>query len=169
MANFYPQITDEQADLIEQSRIFFVSSAAPTLQMPAEGPGPINLSPKGGVPLHILNRNKVAYLDYLGSGDETLHHSEAGSPVTIMVCSFDHENAAIVRLYGKARVSPLPDSPLAGMLVESQGRDMKAIMRQVIEVDVERTQTSCGYGVPVMDFVRNRQPADRGRRFKATR
>jgi hypothetical protein len=36
----------------------------------------------------------------------------------------------------------------------------------VVEIDVERTMTSCGYGVPVMELVRERQRADRGRRFK---
>ena len=38
--------------------------------------------------------------------------------------------------------------------------------RQVIEIDVERTMTSCGYGVPVMEVVRERQRADRGRAYK---
>ncbi len=166
MGNYFPQITDEQADLIQQSHIFFVATAEPSLQMPPEGAGPLNLSPKGGVPLHIVDRNRVAYLDFLGSGDETLRHTAAGSPVTIMVCSFGDANAAIVRLYGRARVISVQDSPLAERLIESQARDMKAVMRQVVEVDVERTQTSCGYGVPVMNFVRNRQAADRGRRFK---
>jgi hypothetical protein len=38
--------------------------------------------------------------------------------------------------------------------------------RHVIDIAVESTATSCGYGVPVMTFVRERQVEDRGRRYK---
>jgi hypothetical protein len=33
-------------------------------------------------------------------------------------------------------------------------------------VEVEKTMTSCGYGVPVMQLVRERRVVDRGRRYK---
>ncbi len=82
-----------------------------------------------------------------------------------MICAFEAENAAVVRLYGHARVTPLADSPLAGLLLEQAASELKA-PRQVIEIDVERTLTSCGYGVPVMALVRERQRTDRGRRYK---
>ena len=39
-------------------------------------------------------------------------HSLAGGPITVMVCSFEAENTAIVRLYGKGRVTALKDSSL---------------------------------------------------------
>ena len=105
MATYYPSITDEQADLIQQAPLFFVATAAPTPEATSDNVGPINLSPKGGVPLHILDPHRVAYLDYAGSGDETARHTLAGSPITIMVCSFDAENAAIIRLYGRATIT----------------------------------------------------------------
>jgi hypothetical protein len=31
---------------------------------------------------------------------------------------------------------------------------------------VERTQTSCGYSVPVMEFTRERRKEDRGRKYR---
>ena len=34
----------------------------------------------------------------------------------VMVCSFEEENAAIVRLYGTASATPLEQSPLASLL-----------------------------------------------------
>jgi hypothetical protein len=37
--------------------------------------------------------------------------------------------------------------------------------RQVIELEIEQTTTSCGFGVPVMNFVRQRRTSDRGRRY----
>jgi hypothetical protein len=39
-------------------------------------------------------------------------------------------------------------------------------VRQVVDVAVSGTQTSCGYGVPVFDYVGQRVRAQRGRRFK---
>ena len=99
MASYYSSITDEQAELIKNTPLFFVGTSAPTESDTSEGVGPINISPKGGVPLHIINPNRVAYLDYAGSGNETARHSLSGSPITVMICSFEGENAAIVRLY----------------------------------------------------------------------
>ena len=113
VATYFRAITDEQAALIRNAHLFFVASADPSLGEGPEGVGPVNLSPKGGVPLHVLSPNKVAYLDYKGSGNETARHAKAGGPMTVMVCSFEGENAAVVRLFGKATVSSLDDSPLA--------------------------------------------------------
>lgn len=164
MASF---ITDEQATLIRSAPLFFVATADPNLARGPDGVGPVNISPKGGVPLHILSPNRVAYLDYPGSGNETARHGQAGGPVTVMICSFEAENAAIVRLYGKARIAPLAESPLADLLQKQAAAELKSSARQVVEIEVESTATSCGYGVPVMPFVRNRRVADRGRRYKA--
>ena len=118
MGNTHPHITDEQAALIDGSPLFFVATADPGMASGPDDIGPVNLSPKGGVPLHVLGPNRVAYLDHTGSGNETARHSIAGGPITIMVCSFDEDNAAIVRLYGTARVTPLEGSPLADVLLE---------------------------------------------------
>lgn len=162
MATYSQVITDEQAALIKSAPLFFVATADPHLANGPHGVGPVNLSPKGGVPLHILAPNRVAFLDYPGSGNQTARHVQAGGPITIMVCAFEAENAAIVRLYGKARVTPLEDSPLSKMLLESPATELKK-PRQVIEIEVESTQTSCGHGVPVMELVRQRKPTDRKR------
>src|SRR5690348_6746080 len=113
MATFYPSITDEQAELIRSAAVFFVASADPQLERGPQGEGPVNVSPRGGVPLHILGPNRVAFLDYAGSGNETARHSLSGGPITMMICSFAAEDAAIVRLYGRATITPLSDSSLA--------------------------------------------------------
>lgn len=166
MATYYSALTDEQTDLIRKAIVFFVATADPHLAPGPNGVGPVNLSPKGGVPLHILSRNRVAYLDNVGSGNETARHSLAGGPITVMICSFEEENAAIVRLFGKAHITPLAESPLAEVLLQHTVKELKSTPRQVIDIEVERTMTSCGYGVPAMAFVRHRQVSDRGRRYK---
>ncbi len=165
MATYYTSLTDEQVALIHNAPLFFVASVDPSLTKGPGDVGPVNLSPKGGVKLHIINPHRVAYLDYPGSGNETARHAAANGPITIMVCSFDEGDAAIMRLFGKATVTPFAESPLAEMLAQESTSELKA-PRQVIEIEIEQTMTSCGYGVPVMSFVRERRRDDRGRKYK---
>ncbi len=164
MGDYFNEITAEQAELIRLSRLFFVATADPTLGEGPHGIGPVNVSPRGGVPLHRVSPTRVAFVDFHGSGDEIARHSRAGGPVTVMVCSFD-ENAAIVRLYGKATATPFEASPLAEQLAQGIEGIIKH-PRQVIEVQVERTSTSCGYRVPLMTFDHDRTVTERGKRFK---
>lgn len=166
MATEYTGITDEQAELIRSAPIFFVASVDPTLSDRPNGLGPVNVSPKGGVPLHILDQNHVAYLDYEGSGDETGRAAALNGPVTIMICSFAENDAAVIRLFGKARTSSVEESQLSSQLLGSPSDDIALPTRQIIEIDVSSTQTSCGYGVPIMEYVRERTTSDRGRKFK---
>ena len=167
MATYYDRITDEQAELIRAAPLFFVATADSKLANGPRGVGPVNLSPKGATPLHIIDPNRVAYLDYTGSGNETARHSESGGPITLLVCSFEAENAAIVRLFGQASVAPIGESSVAKVVEGSTADQLALPERQVIEVSVRSTMTSCGYGVPVMEVVRQRQTVDRGRRYKA--
>lgn len=167
MATFHASITPEQADLIRQAEIFFVASIAPDHSKGPQGQGPVNLSPKGGSPLHIIDDNRVAYLDYTGSGNETARHALADGPITIMVMSMDGEDAAVVRLFGRATVTPVDDSPLRNLLLSDQADDIELPVRQAIDIQIESTQTSCGYGVPVYEFKSQRVRAERGRRYKA--
>ena len=169
MAAFYPSITDEQAELIRSATIFFVATADPRLEHGPQTEGPVNVSPRGGVPLHIIAPDRVAFLDYAGSGNETARHSLAGGPITVMVCSFSAQDAAIVRLYGRATITPLADSPLAELLLEQPAKDIKLPLRQVVEVQIDNTMTSCGYGVPIMSFEEDRTIANRGRSYKESR
>jgi hypothetical protein len=166
VASHFPALTDAQIALIAKAPLFFVATADPAQANGPHGIGAVNVSPKGGVPLLIVSPNRVAFLDYPGSGNETARHAQAGSPVTLMVCSFDVADAAIVRLYGRATVQPLHDSPYAEALLNDDRRGPTLNVRQVIVLDVESTMTSCGYGVPVMEFVRHRAATDRGRRYK---
>jgi hypothetical protein len=168
MATYHQQITDEQLDLIEQSQVFFVASVAPDLSRGPQGQGPVNLSPKGGSPLHVIDRNRVAYLDYNGSGNETSRHASAGGPVTVMVMAMDGEDAAVVRLFGHATVTPVDESPLRELLLGATADDIGLPIRQAVDIVIESTVTSCGYGVPVFNFVRQRVKAQRGRRFKTS-
>src|SRR3954470_19727045 len=125
MATFYPSITDEQAELIRSATVFFVATADPRLERGPQEEGPVNVSPRGGVPLHIIAPDRVAFLDYAGSGNETARHTLAGGPITVMICSFEGGDAAIVRLYGQARITPLAESHLAERLLAQPAEEIK--------------------------------------------
>ena len=165
MATYHDAITEAQADLIRRAPVFFIATVDPEFENGPDGVGPINLSPKGSSPLHIISDREVAYLDFRGSGNETARHTAQGSPITVMTCSFDSD-AAIVRLYGRATITALEESPHAARFLDG-GTSSILKNRQVISVQIESTMTSCGYGVPIMDLVRQRSKEDRGRRFKA--
>ena len=139
---------------------------APDLSIGPAGQGPVNLSPKGGSPLHIIDRNRVAYLDYTGSGNETGRHAAQGGPVTVMIMSMGGEDAAVVRLFGHATVTPVERSELRDVLLGASADDIELPIRQAVDIRIESTQTSCGYGVPVFEFVKQRVRAERGRRYK---
>src|SRR5690349_9301783 len=126
MATYFSTITDAQAELIRKAPLFFVATADPALADGPNGVGPVNVSPKGGVPLHIIDSNRIAFLDYVGSGNETARHVNQGSPITVMVCCFEAENAAIVRLYGKATITPVEQSPLAALLLQQPADELKS-------------------------------------------
>jgi hypothetical protein len=88
-----------------------------------------------------------------GSGNETAAHLIENGRITIMFCSFS-EQPMILRLYGQGRVIHPRDqewqtvSPLFDSL---PGK------RQIIMINVELVQTSCGYGVPIYEFKEERQ------------
>jgi len=167
MATYYDSITPAQKLLIEEAPVFFVASAAGDLSANPHGGGPVNVSPKGGVRLHVVDKNRVAYLDFGGSGNETARHSQTGGPCTVMVMSTTPDDAAVVRLYGHAKVFALDGYAYQEVFEEASDPERIGLaQRQVIEVTVEGTVTSCGHGVPVMEFRAQRTKLEHGRRYK---
>lgn len=153
MAAWYEEITDELGQFIEEQHLFFVATAG-------DGPdGLVNLSPKGRTLLKVLGPNLVGYLDYPGSGNETATHLSADGRITLMLCSFD-ATARVLRLYGRGRRVDL-DAPELAMHRAAFADDFHPYVRQAFFVEVERLQTSCGYGVPRMQFVEERDTLDR--------
>lgn len=166
MATKYDCITPKQLALIESSPLFFVATADPAGESGPLGEGAINLSPKGDARLAVLDDHTAAYVDFTGSGNQTARHIEAGSPITVMVCSFDESDAGIVRLFGSGTVFELDSYPHRDRLTAGTRGEIALPERQVIEIAVTHTITSCGYGVPVSSSFRPRTIKDRGRAYK---
>jgi len=131
------------ADWIGRQRMFFVGTA------PSGDGGHVNVSPKGPIEsLRILDPHTVAYQDVIGSGAETIAHLRDNGRIVVMLCAFEGP-PRILRLHGRGTV--LPADAVAFDTDPPPGSE-----RAVIRVDVERIADSCGYGVPVMEYVGTR-------------
>lgn len=142
-----PVITPELEEWIKQQPLFFNSTA------PLGGQGHVNLSPRGLDSLRVIDPNQVAILDLTGSGNETAAHLLENGRITIMFCAFTGA-PLILRLYGEGEVI-LPGDEDWLDLRDLFPDDVPGV-RQIFRVLVTRVQTSCGYGVPLMDFVAQR-------------
>ena len=142
MAAVYDAISDELAEFIAAQHVFFVATA------PSNGDGHVNVSPKGLDTLAVLDPNTVAYLDLTGSGVETIAHLRDNGRITIMLCAFEGK-PLIVRLHGRGEVLPGGEAE-ADALLSRFGSYPGA--RSVIRVRVDRVSTSCGYGVPLLEY-----------------
>jgi Pyridoxamine 5'-phosphate oxidase len=130
-------------EFILRQRIFFTGTAAPGSR--------VNVSPKDGASLRIVNERAVAYLDLTGSGSETSAHLLADGRLTLMFCALEGA-PLILRLYGKGR-SVVRGSAQYGSLLKSLFEDREPPgARQIVWLDVDRVQTSCGFGVPLFEY-----------------
>ena len=142
MAKVQEEITETIHQFISKQHLFFVGSA------PLSGEGHVNISPKGIDCFRILSPNRVAYMDLIGSGNETSAHMLENGRITIMFCAFDGP-PNILRLYGNG-YTVLPDAPEWAEL--SQHFTIYPSTRQIIVADITRVQSSCGFGVPFYDY-----------------
>lgn len=145
MAEFTDALTDKHIAFIEKQPVYFTATAAPDAR--------INLSPKGYADsFRILSSNQVAYLDLGGSGNETHAHLAADGRITIMFCAFDR-SALILRIYGRG-CAVLPQDAEWGALAAHF--TLIPGTRQIFVIDVDSVQTSCGWGVPMMELQHER-------------
>lgn len=140
MAKFYDSLSSKLMEFIERQHIFFTASATTDSR--------INLSPKGMDTLRVINAQTVAYLDVTGSGNETAAHLRHDGRLTLMFCSFD-DAPLILRLYGRGFVVPQGSEDWEEWL--SHFEPLPGT-RQIVGLNIETVQTSCGYGVPEYDF-----------------
>jgi len=145
MGKFYSQLDDSLQEFILKQQLFFTASAGDT--------GRINLSPKGLNCLQILDSKSVAYVDLTGSGNETSAHLLENKRLTIMFCSFTGP-PQILRLYGTGEVILPRDKKWKSHIAEFK---QFPGTRQIIKLQIDSVQTSCGFGVPLYDFVGQRE------------
>ncbi|ASR34620.1 pyridoxamine 5'-phosphate oxidase [Prauserella marina] len=129
--------------------VFFVGTA------PTSDEGHINVSPKGmrGT-FAVFGEHEVGYLDYTGSGAETLAHLRENGRIVLMFCAFTGP-PNIVRLHGRGR-AVLPGSPGFGELLARFDTGEHQGLRAIIDVEVTRVSDSCGFSVPLLGYTEDR-------------
>jgi hypothetical protein len=145
MGKIYHSIDESLRSFIGAQHVFFVATA------PSSG-GHINLSPKGLDTLRVIDDRTVAYVDYIGSGAETIAHLRDDGRIVLMMCAFEG-SPKIVRLHGHGDVIEPQDADYA---VLSMLFPPAIARRSVIRVRIERISDSCGYGVPLYGFKSDR-------------
>ena len=151
MAKVFEAIDDKLQRFIEAQPMFFVATA------PSGDGGHVNLSPKGGSNLfRVTGPLGFAYVDLMGSGIETVAHLRENGRIVVMFCSFSGP-PKIVRLHGRGTPVQQGDERFAAALAEFDITDeQRRAVRSVIEVEVDRVGDSCGFVVPQMDYVGER-------------
>lgn len=146
MAKLHDDIEDDLREWIGKQQMFFVATA------PLSGDGHVNCSPKGTDSFRVLGPKQVGYLDYTGSGAETIAHIRENGRIVFMFCAFEGA-PKILRLHGKARFVT-PDSgewdQLRRQFPEATG------VRSIILADISRVCDSCGFAVPKYEFIEQR-------------
>jgi hypothetical protein len=147
MGKVYEGIDEEWARWISRQPVFFVATA------PSDPDTHVNLSPRGLDTFRVLGPNRVAWLDLTGSGVETIAHlksgGDAGGRITLMFCAFEGL-PDILRLYGRGEVLEPGDAGFKEL--RTRFPDLPG-ERAIIDVSVRRVASSCGLGVPLMDYV----------------
>ena len=146
MAHITNTLNQEDKDFILKQKMFFVSTT------PKEGK--INLSPKGlDDTFKIVDDNKILWLNYFGSGNETAAHLLEDNRMTMMFCAFDGE-PNILRLYCTARAIQEKDEEWEKYI---SNFSVSRAARQVFEVTILNVNNSCGMGVPLYEFQGQRE------------
>ena len=154
MSKVYESIDDRLRAFLLEQPVFFVATA------PSGSGGHVNLSPKGGSGcLAVLDEHRIAYLDYTGSGAETIAHLRDNGRITLMACAF-HGPPKIVRLHGRGRVVLPGEDDFDGLLAAFEVKPARGL-RAIIEIAAERISDSCGYQVPLMTYDGDRDLLER--------
>jgi hypothetical protein len=147
LGRVHSQIDERLKKFIQTQHVFFVSTA------PLDPTGHLNLSPKGLDSFRILSPTRIAYLDLIGSGVETIAHLKENGRIILMFCAFGGP-PTMVRLHGMGRVvEPGADEfpHLAAQFPHYEST------RAIIVVEVTRIANSCGFGVPLMQYEGDRK------------
>ncbi|MGW6689664.1 pyridoxamine 5'-phosphate oxidase family protein [Streptomyces sp. NPDC054961] len=145
MGKLHERIDGRLRTFIEEQPVFFTATA------PLAGDGHVNLSPKGRAgTLVVIDEQTLAYLDFGGSGAETIAHVRENGRITLMWCAFSGP-PNIVRIHGHGE-AVFRDDPRWGGLIELFGEADGPSARAVIVVTAHRIADVCGYAVPFMDY-----------------
>ncbi len=143
MAKTFDAFDEKLRRFIDQQNMFFVATA------PLTAEGHVNVSPKGlAGTFAVLDDRTIAYLDFTGSGVETIAHLRENGRICLMFCAFEGP-PRIVRVHGVGDVVEPSDDEFERL--RDRFDDYPGV-RSIIRIRANRISDSCGYGVPLYDY-----------------
>ncbi len=142
MGKVFPELDEPLRAWISAQRVFFVATA------PRGDGGHINCSPKGLDSFRVLGPTTVAYLDYIGSGVETIAQVRENGRILITFCAFEGA-PKIVRIHGRGTIVEPPDAEFKALIVNF---DPQPGVRAIVRIEATRISDSCGFGVPLLRY-----------------
>lgn len=144
MGKQYKSLSKADIGFIKEQKLFYIASASSH---------EVNLSPKGYESIYIADPKTLLMLDYLGSGNRTARDISEDGEVTILFNAFEN-TPKILRCFCKGEIIAKddPDFETAGTLFKE---DLNAI-RQIFRFKVYAVESSCGMGVPLMQYKKER-------------
>ncbi|MFE4371991.1 pyridoxamine 5'-phosphate oxidase family protein [Streptomyces sp. NPDC056835] len=145
MGKRYERIDGRIRTFIEEQPVFFTATA------PLAADGHVNLSPKGRAgTLVVIDELTLAYLDFGGSGAETIAHLRENGRITLMWCAFTGP-PKVLRVHGRGE-PVFRDDPLWGEYIRLFADADGPGARAVIVIHAQRISDACGFAVPFMDY-----------------
>ena len=144
MGKQYKSLTQQDIEFIKKQKLFYIASCSKH---------EVNLSPRGYDSIYVKDENTLYMIDYLGSGNRTARDISQDGEVTLVFNAF--ENAPkILRLFCKGEVVFKEDEKFT-QISKNFSENMDAI-RQAFIFNIYAVETSCGMGVPIMEYKEER-------------
>ncbi len=144
MGKQYKTLTDKDIVFIKKQKLFYIASCSSH---------EVNLSPRGYESLHVINPTSLYMIDYLGSGNRTARDISEDGKVTLLFNAFEGD-PKILRCFCKGEVI-LKESEEFNSASQYFSEDMNAI-RHIFKFSIYALETSCGMGVPIMEYKQDR-------------
>ena len=145
MGKRYERIDGRIRAFIEDQPVFFTATA------PLADDGHVNLSPKGRAgTLVVVDELTLAYLDFGGSGAETIAHLRENGRITLMWCAFTGP-PKVLRVHGRGEPVFRDDPRWATYIPYFADADGPAA-RAIIVIHAVRIADACGFAVPFMEY-----------------
>ncbi|MEN8652910.1 pyridoxamine 5'-phosphate oxidase family protein [Streptomyces sp. 21So2-11] len=149
MGKLYERIDGRIRDFIEDQPLFFTATA------PLADDGHISISPKGrSGTLVVVDEMTLAYLDFGGSGAETVAHVRENGRITLMWCAFSGP-PKVLRVHGQGEAVFRDDARWAELITRFKDVDGPSA-RAIVVVHARRISDSCGFAVPFMEYQEER-------------
>ena len=145
MGKQYKVLSKHDMRFIKEQKLFYIASCSKQ---------EVNLSPRGYDSLYIADENTLYMIDYLGSGNRTARDINEDGQVTLLFNAYEGK-PKILRCFCKGECIS-KQTPAFESIAKHFSEDM-SVIRQIFKFNIYALESSCGMGVPLMQYQEDRQ------------